>query len=58
MRTKKKNFFWQPEEPFLGADENDPLVLTGGRVENFYISSNFDLIFLHMILKIVQKHNL
>ena len=45
MRIKKKFFFLQPEVPFLGADENDPLVLTGRRVANFFISSNFDQIF-------------
>ncbi len=31
------NFFWKPEVPFLGMDENVPLVLTGVRVTNFFI---------------------
>ncbi len=51
-------FFLQLEVPFLGADEKDPLVLTGGRVANFFISSNFDLIFLQIVLEMDQKQNL
>ncbi len=43
----KKKFFLQPEVPFLGMDENVPLVLTGVRVTNFLNITNFDLIFLH-----------
>ncbi len=38
---------FQPEVPFLGMNENVPLVLTGVRVTNFLIIMNFDLIFLH-----------
>ncbi len=34
--SRKKKFFLQPEVPFLGADENDPLILTGAHVANFF----------------------
>jgi hypothetical protein len=34
----------QPKVPFYGAHKSDPLVITRGRVANFFISSNFHLI--------------